>query len=204
MILTTIFLRYQHPHGLTGIKLFTLQLLEEIKAYNYHPHDTLGTYPLMQCDRAHPFLKRPGITPPPPPRKRATPRQWSVSILFLPTAYVVRDGRLYFHFVSSHLGGGGGGCYPGRSRRGGGSTPARSRWGVGVRIPARSRGGGTLARSKWGVPQPGPDRGVAWPGRQGGSLARSRQGVPQVGVRPGRDGVPPNSQVRMGGVPHLG
>ena len=55
---------------------------------------------------------------------------------FLPTAYVVRDGRLYFHFVCQST-----------PREGG--TPARSRWGG---VPPSSLG--------WGVPPSSLGQGV--------------------------------------------
>ena len=108
---------------------------------------------------------RSGVTSTPPPRDSTRhgqdmlrwhrrPSLYNIVFYFLPTAYVVRDGRLYFHFV----------C---QSTPWGGGTLARSSW-----------GGGYPVRSSWGVPHPALDRGYPSQVQTGGTPARSRQGYP--------------------------
>ena len=90
---------------------------------------------------------------------------------FLPTAYVVRDGRLYFHFVCQSTPAGGGGV-----------TPERSRWGGGVAQSGLTGGtpaGGGGYASLGDPPDPGyppPPQ----PGRSGW-----RGGSPANGDPPG-------------------
>ena len=102
-------------------------------------------------------------------------RLTKMTSLCLPTAYVVRDGRLYFQFVSLSTPGG----YPIPGR----GYPARSRWGRGY--PLSSLGRGYPAKSRWGgVPRPGPDGGVPQPGPDRGDSGIPH--CPEMGVPPYR------------------
>ena len=102
---------------------------------------------------------------------------------FLPTAYVVRDGRLYFHYVCQSTPRRGRVPWPGPYKGGGGEPWAGLTGGGGT--PARSNGGGRypsqvhMGYPRWGTPWQG------W----GTPPARTGWGIPDMGYTP--NGVPP-------------
>ena len=109
-----------------------------------------------------------------------------ISSLFLPTAYVVRDGGGYIFtlFVSPHLRWGGGGV-----------------WGGGVPRPGPDWGGTTARSRQGGVPHPALDGGggggrLPWPGPNGGG-GGGTPSSPLVGCPPARGYPPPRAVQQM-------
>ena len=78
---------------------------------------------------------------------------WSSRAFLLLTAYIVRDGRLYFHFVYQFTSGGG---YPSQVQMGEVPQP-----GPDGEYPGQVQTGGV----PWGTP---PGMGTTWPGPNGG------------------------------------